>query len=87
MNHKKTCSASFDDVIKRLDKYERALFGEPALKQKGIVEMTSAMYESVMMAKSGEKIFMTLVKISGAIITIGGAFWIVYDLIKRIKIL
>lgn len=84
--HKATCGKSFEDILSQIDKLNRAVLGEPELKQKGLVEMTSAMYESVMMARSGEKIFIVLVKIAGAVATVAAAFWAVYEFLTRIKI-
>jgi len=84
--HKGRCSNSFQEIFDRLGKLDRAMFGEPDLKRKGIVDMMSEMYDSMMMAKGGQKIFWSIVKVAGAIITIIGAFWAAYELISRIKI-
>jgi hypothetical protein len=86
VSHKQNCSRSFEDIFKQLNKMERAMFGEEELKQKGVLEMTAEMYQTIMYAKGGERIFITLVKIAGTIITITGAFWAVIELFKRIKI-
>lgn len=83
-NHKKNCGESFEDIRLQLGILNRAVLGEPALKQKGLVEMTSAMYESVVIAKGGERLFLTLVKISGGILTLVAAFWAVIGVAKRI---
>ena len=85
-NHKDKCGKSFEDVFDRMDRMDRAMFGEPDLKRKGVFDMTSEMYNSVMTAKGGEKIFWGATKIAGSILTITGSFWAVWELITRIKI-
>ena len=72
-NHKNKCGKSFEDVFDKLNKMERAMFGEPEFKRKGVFDMTTDMYNSVMMSKGGEKIFWNIVKVSSGILAIGGA--------------
>lgn len=84
LEHKQKCSKSFGDIFAQLDKMERAMFGEPDLKQKGVLEMTQEMYQSVMSAKGGERIFWILVKISGAVITIIAGFYALREVLKKI---
>lgn len=91
--HKNKCGKSFGEVFDQLKALSdgqailnRAVLGEPELKQKGLIDMTSEMYQSVMMAKGGEKLFVSLVKLAGAVLTITGAFWAVYEFFKRVNI-
>lgn len=84
--HKRSCSVSFDNVNDQLNRINRALFGERELEQKGIVEMTREMYASIMYAKTGERIFLKIVKISGAFLTLIAAFWAIIEVFRRIKI-
>ena len=84
--HKKNCGESFDDIFKRMEKIDRALFGEKDLNNKGIVEMTKQIYNSVTVARGGERIFLILIKISSGILVITGAFWAIYEVLKRISI-
>jgi hypothetical protein len=84
--HKNKCGKSFEEVFNQIEKLNRAILGEPELKKKGLIEMTEQMYESVMMARGGQKVFLTLVKIAGAVITIITAFWVVYEFFKRVNI-
>ena len=83
--HKIVCGSSFEHVFKKLDKMERAMFGEPDLKRKGVFDMTTEMYNSVKMAQGSERLFWGVTKVSGAILTIIGAFWAVIELVKRLK--
>lgn len=82
--HKEKCGKSFEDVFQKLDKMERAMFGEPDLQRKGVFEMTTEMYKSVMMAKGGERVFWISAKIAGGIIAISGAFWAIIEVLKKI---
>lgn len=85
-NHKIKCSNSFDNIESRLDRFERALFGEPELKRKGMVEMIESVYGSFTMARGSERVFVTIVKISGGILSIIGAFWAIYEFLHRVVI-
>lgn len=82
--HKQNCGKNFGDVFQQIDRLNRGVFGEPDLKRKGMLEMTSAMYDSFVMARGGEKMFFMFVKIAGAILTIGSVFTGVYFFIKSI---
>lgn len=51
----------------------RALFGDQALKEKGMVEKMNEMYEFFRMGKGGREAFVWTVKLAGGILTIAGA--------------
>lgn len=92
-SHKAKCGKSFEDVFNQLDKLQagqnkldRAMFGEKDLGNKGVVDMTKEMYQTIMYARGGEKIFITVVKIAGFIVTVSAAFWAIVEFIKRVKL-
>jgi hypothetical protein len=58
----------------RLEKLELAMFGQSDLEILGVLQMTKEMYNSVMTAKAGQKIFWAFVGICGSIITMFGAW-------------
>lgn len=84
--HKEKCSQTFKDIQDQLGKMNRAMFGEKDLKRPGVFEMTTEMYNSMRMAKSGQQIFWVTVKIAGGVTVLIGAFWATYEFFKRIVI-
>ena len=84
--HKDKCSKSFEDIFEQLSTLNRAVLGDKELGRKGVAEKTDEMYEAIIMAKGGERVFITLVKIAAGVVTITGAFWAVYELFKRITV-
>lgn len=82
--HKAKCSRSFEDVFLRFDKLERAMFGEPELENKGVLEMTREMYNSVMLANGAKSAFWMSAKIASAFLAIGGGIWGLVELIKKL---
>ena len=72
--HKKNCAHSFEEIISRQDRMERAMFGEKEFDRMGIFEMTTEMYKATMYAKGGQKLFLVLVKVAGGILTLWAAF-------------
>ena len=84
--HKAKCSQSFDELFIKLDKLDRAMFGELDLKRKGVVDMTQEMYQSMMLANSGKRIFWITVSIAGAITTIIIAINLVVVSLKKITL-
>lgn len=83
-NHKNKCLKNFEEIFRKLDKMERAMFGEPELENKGVLEMTREMYNSVMFAKGGQKSFWMLSKIASFIIVIIGSFWALIEFFKKV---
>lgn len=85
-NHKEKCGQSFEEIFKKLDKLDLAMFGDQKVEVKGVLEMTKEMYDSIKMAKGGQQVFWVTVKIAGGISVIIGAFWATYEFLKRIII-
>ncbi len=83
-SHKEKCSRSFDSIFIKLEKMERAMFGEPDLENKGVLEMTREMYNSVMFAKGGQKTFWMISKLASFILVIIGSFWAIIEFLKRV---
>ena len=83
--HKKKCSDNFSDLNDKVDLLNRAMFGEEITKQKGVVDMTSEMYKAIMMAKSGEKMFIIIAKIFGASATVGGVLYTAFHFFDKNK--
>jgi len=85
-NHKKKCAENFGEIFDKLDKMDRAMFGEDDLKRKGVYDMTTEMYKSVLNAKGGERAFWITVKIAGGITVLIGCFWASIDFLKKMLI-
>lgn len=58
----------------RIEKLELAMFGQEELEILGVLQMTKEMYNSVMTAKAGQKIFWGFVGFCGSVITMFGAW-------------
>lgn len=84
--HKEKCGKSFEDVFDQIGRLNRAMFGEEEIKQKGMLDMTKEMYESLMVARGGERVFWLVVKIAVAISSVLGTFWAIYEFVTRLKI-
>lgn len=90
-NHKDACSKSFDaihdklgKIDERFGKFERAMYGEEKNKVKGVLTMTTEMYDSMRLAKGGRAVFWTSTKIATGVSVIIGAFYLIVDFIKKI---
>lgn len=84
--HKTHCSKSFTGVHEKLDRLERAMFGEDELDRPGAYKMITELHNSMRMAKGGQQVFWISVKIAGGISVIVGTFWAIVEFFKRVSI-
>lgn len=83
-SHKEKCAKSFEDFETKLDKLNRAMFGEEDLDQLGVLEMTKQLHDSMRMAKGGQRVFWLSVKIAGGIGILIGSYYSVKSFIIKV---